>query len=255
VKGFREADADKLAEKRPATGYRSVRDAWQRAEVPVAALERLAQADGWQSLSLDRRAALWQVRALGEAPLPLFAASEARALPGDNRPPIEAGDEPEVVLPQASLGERVIEDYRTLSLSLKAHPLALLRARLAASGIVPAEALANMQDGSPVRVAGLVLIRQRPGTASGIVFATLEDETGVANIVIWPALFERFRRPVLGARLLAVRGRLQREGLVTHVVGAHFTDLSAWLHDLLEREADHREDGIVDAIPEARNFR
>jgi len=252
VKGFRESDAVRLAEARGVAWYRSVRGAWRRAAVSVQALERLAEADGWQSLGLGRREALWQVRALGGAPLPLFAAAEARALPGDNRPPIEAGDEPEILLPRASLGESVIEDYRVLHMSLKAHPLALLRPRLAGEGILPAAALAGLPDGKRVTVAGLVLIRQRPGTASGVVFATIEDETGVANIIIWPSLLERFRREVLGARLLAVHGRLQREGLVTHVIGERFADLSDHLRALAEAApgAD-----LAEAIPDARNFR
>jgi error-prone DNA polymerase len=159
-----------------------------------------------------------------------------------------------VRLPLLPLGAAIIEDYRVLGLSLKAHPLALLRARLREQGILPAAALAALPDGKRVTLAGLVLIRQRPGTASGVVFATIEDETGVANIIIWPALLERFRRAVLGARLLCVQGKLQREGVVMHVVGDRFVDLSGELQALAEIDA-HRPARVADALPEARNFR
>ena len=116
------------------------------------------------------------------------------------------------------LGEHIVQDYRTLRLSLKAHPLSLLRAQLAARRIVPNASLLQMKDGERVTVAGLVLVRQRPGTAKGVIFATLEDETGIANIIVWTHVFERFRRMVLAARLMAVTGRVQRQGLVIHVV-------------------------------------
>jgi error-prone DNA polymerase len=123
-----------------------------------------------------------------------------------------------------------------LHLSLKRHPLALLRGAMAAGGYVPAERLAALADGKRAKVAGLVLVRQRPGTASGVIFATLEDETGVANIIIWPKTFERHRRTVLTARLLGVEGTLQREGIVIHIVAHRLVDLSAHLHALADAE-------------------
>ena len=137
-------------------------------------------------------------------------------------------------MPAAELGEEVSDDYRFLRLSLKAHPLALLRETLGERGNVPAERLAKLANGKRVTVAGLVLVRQRPGTAKGVVFATLEDETGVANIIVWPPVFERYRRTVLSSRLLVVNGTLQREGLVTHIIAKHVTDLSCLL-DLLAK--------------------
>ncbi len=130
------------------------------------------------------------------------------------------------------LGEHVAEDYSPLHLSLKSHPLALLRHRLPRSLDLPAARLVTMKDGSRVGVAGLVLVRQRPGTASGVIFATLEDETSVANIVIWPKVFESHRRIVLTSRLMGVHGKLQREGLVIHVVADRLTDMSFLLSEL-----------------------
>jgi len=252
VKGLRESDAIALAQAR-GDGYQTLREAWRRSTLPPQTLERLADADAWGSLGLDRRDAIWQARALDEAPLPLFAVP-GPTLWGDNRPPAELDAEPEVTLPRLPLGAAIIEDYRMLGLSLKAHPLALLRERLRERGILPAAALAALPDRQRVMIAGLVLIRQRPGTASGVVFATIEDETGVANIIIWPAMLERFRRDVLGARLLCVQGRLQREGIVTHVVGDRFADLSDELQALAEIDGP-RTLRVADALPEARNFR
>ena len=266
VRGLREADALRLAAARDA-GYGTVREVWRRAGLGVPALEALARADAWGSLGLGRREALWQVRALGAAPLPLFALAEDRAAPGDNRPPPDQGAEPAVVLPALPLGEAVLEDYRALGLSLKRHPLALLRPGLHADGLAAASVLATAPDRRRVAVAGLVLVRQRPGTASGVIFATLEDETGVANVVIWPSVFERWRRAVLGARLLAVWGRVQRDGPVVHVVADRFADLSGRLDGLAHAggrftpartPADEGGESGIDAraaIPPGRNFR
>jgi error-prone DNA polymerase len=133
------------------------------------------------------------------------------------------------------LGEHVAEDYSSLHLSLKAHPLALLRERMAALGYAPCASLAERPDGARVGVAGIVLVRQRPGTASGVIFATLEDETGIANVVIWSRMFERYRRVVLAARLMGVVGRLQREGIVIHLVAERLVDLTEHLAALRER--------------------
>ena len=247
VKGFREADAIALAARR-GEGYRSVRDAWERGRVSPAALERLARADAWGSVGLSRREALWQVQALGAAPLPLFAAADRRA--GSNQPPVEAANEPEAILPPVPAGEAVMEDYRATSLSLKAHPLSFPRGRLHHEGLEPASALARWPEERRVAVAGLVLLRQRPGTASGVVFATIEDETGVANVVLWPSVFERFRKAALGAALLGVRGRVQREGIVVHLVAERLVDLSNWLREI-EGQGDPPApvSGVQDAAP------
>jgi len=222
VKGLREADIARLVARREG-GYGDAAALQRRARLGPAALERLAEADAMGSLGLDRRAALWAVQALDEAPLPLFAAAARRTL----------APEPEVTLPPAALGEEVAADYATLRLSLKTHPLALLRERLARDGVTPHAELATTAEGKRVTVAGLVLVRQRPGSARGVIFATLEDESGPANVIIWPDIFERFHRVVLASRLMAATGRLQREGIVIHVIAERLADLSHYLRDLM----------------------
>jgi error-prone DNA polymerase len=223
VEGLRSADVARLPSARP---YASIEDLRTRARVPVHAIERLAAADAFRSMKLDRRAALWDARALKPAPdLPLFAAADAR----------DEGVEPEPAqLPAMPLSEHVVNDYQTVRLSLKAHPMRFLRAHYAGRGFVTADALKTIRDGKRLGIAGLVLIRQRPGSAKGVVFITIEDETGVANLVIWPDVFERQRKIVMGARLMAVRGIVQRdeEGGVIHVVARQLEDDSHVLRRL-----------------------
>ncbi len=196
-----------------------MRDLWLRGGLSVGAIETLADADAFRSMGLDRREAMWAVRALNRVgdqdDLPLFAAS---------RPEREA--EPDAKLPPMPLGAHVVEDYRRLSLSLKAHPVAFMRARLAARGILRSDALDKVRSGERVTVAGLVLVRQRPGTAKGVIFMTLEDETGVANIIVWPKAFERLRAIVIGARFVAVTGKLQNEAGVIHIIADRMEDLT-----------------------------
>ncbi len=222
VNGLNQADMDRLVARRGA-GYDSIRDLWLRAELSPTTLERLAEADTFRSLGLDRREALWIVRGLNRAgdkdDLPLLRALSF----------IET--EPEAKLPPMPLGQHVVEDYRHLSLSLKAHPVAFLRAQLAKRGAIRAEELGTRALGR-VSVAGLVLVRQRPGSANGTVFLTLEDETGVANIIVWPKVFEGLRPVVIGARFIAVTGRLQREGEVVHVIAEKAEDLTRMLGQL-----------------------
>jgi len=256
AKGMREADAARILAARD-EGYATVRDAWRRAALDRRALETLARADAWGSLGLDRRAALWQVRGLGETPLPLFAYAEAQTLPGSNAPPPEWGIEPDVDLPALGVSEQVMADYRHLRLSLRHHPCALLRDELAADGIVTNARLADIKDGTWVAVSGLVVVRQRPGTASGVIFATLEDETGVANVIVWPAVFERYRRDLLESRLLRVAGTLQKEGRVIHVIARHLLGLNDYLRTLAmppDTFAFRQTDPSLD-IPDGRNFR
>jgi len=143
-----------------------------------------------------------------------------------------------VRLPEMRLGEHIVSDYAFLELSLKAHPMALLRQSFSREGVVRAIEFGTIEPGSLVTVAGLVLVRQRPGSASGVVFVTLEDETGIANLVVWPDTFERFRADLMGASLLSCHGRLQREGLVIHVVAERLADLSKRLAHLKE-DAPH----------------
>ena len=222
VKGLGEAIAEALVGVRRTTlrPFVDPADVWRRARLSVAALETLARADAFGSVGRTRRQALWAVRALGPEPLPLFAAT------GENRA------DPEVALPIMGIGEEVSHDYASFRLSLKRHPLALLRDRLTAEGVSRTARLAEMSNGQRVTVAGLALIRQRPGTASGVIFITLEDETGVANLVVWPTMFERYRREVMGARLIRVTGEVQREGIVIHVVAQRMEDLTDRLRAL-----------------------
>ena len=212
-------------------GYDSVRDVWLRAELAPSTIERLADADAFRSLGLDRRDALWAARGLnrvgGQEDLPLFARG-----PDPSR-------EPDLNLPPMLIGEHVVEDYRTLGLSLKTPPSALLRTALSERGVITADRLSSMTNGKRVRVAGLVLVRQRPGTASGVIFMTLEDETHIANIVVWPRVFERFRTVVLGARLCGVDGVVQSERGVVHIVAERLHDFSPMLAQLSSTTLDH----------------
>jgi error-prone DNA polymerase len=218
VKGFREEDAAWIVAAR-GNGYPDVESLWRRAGVAPAALERLAEADGFAAAGIARRDALWAVRGLrGPRPLPLFGADG------------EGAAEPAVALPAMTLGEAVIEDYLALRLSLRAHPMELLRPAMA--GLVPhagLPAIAPQGMGPRIVVCGLVITRQRPGTASGVIFVTLEDETGVCNVVVWPKIYETHRRAVIGARLMRVTGRLQREGAVIHLIAEGVEDVSAAL--------------------------
>ena len=223
VSGVKEEDGRKIVEHR-GQGYDSVRDLWLRTGIEPAALERLADADAFRSLGLDRREALWAVRGLRRSgdkdDLPLLTFSTTRE------------HEPDFALPTMPLGEHVVEDYRHLHLSLKAHPVAFLRNELRARGIVANETLPSIPPNRIVTVSGLVLVRQRPGTASGVIFMTLEDETSIANIVVWPKVFEEFRPVVLGARFACVRGQLQSESNVIHVIADEIIDMTPLLDRL-----------------------
>jgi len=228
IKGFAEKDAGSLLAAR-GNGYPDAGALWRKSGLSPAALETLARADAMGSMGLKRREALWAVRGLPNAPLPLFAAMGAE----------ERGAETQVILPEMPLGAEVIEDYAALHLSLKCHPVALLRDAFEEDGAVPAARLAEIPHGSRTKTAGLVLVRQRPGSAKGVIFMTLEDETGVANVIVWPKTYERFRRIVLASRLLMVSGTLQREGLVIHVVAENLIDCSERLAWLMEGHEAH----------------
>ncbi|HEX5453557.1 MAG TPA: OB-fold nucleic acid binding domain-containing protein [Stellaceae bacterium] len=158
------------------------------------------------------------------------------------------------LLPEMPLGEHVVEDYGTLGLTLKRHPLAFLRAELAREGLAAARDLATLPVGKRVAIAGLVLIRQRPGSANGVVFITLEDETGIANLIVWPDVLERFRRAALGATLLYCRGRLQREESVIHIVADDLKDWTARLNSLRERTGGEKPTRRALVI-QSRDFR
>ena len=226
ISGLSEQHA-RMIEAARGNGFDSVRDLWLRTQLPAAVLERLAQADAFRSLGLDRRDALWAVRALQRAgdkdDLPLFARVAMPAL------------EPDVALPPMLPGEHVIEDYRHLHLSLKAHPISFLRHELTARGIPPNGNLPNVRPGRRVTVAGLVLVRQRPGEGRAI-FMTLEDETGIANTIMWLRTYEAYRPIVLGPRFISVTGQLQNEQGVIHIVAEHFEDLTPLLRGLSQQD-------------------
>jgi len=216
VEGLKAAEAQRLTDFR-GEGYDSIRDLWLRTGLAPLTLERLADADAFRSLGLDRRAALWAIKGLRRAgdkdDLPLFRA-------------VATAREPDMDLQALPPGAQVIADYRHLKLSLKAHPLAFLRPELARRGVTPAGRLPPMKSGRRLTLAGLVLVRQRPGTASGVIFMTIEDEEAWANVIVWPRVFEAFRPQVLGARLVAVTGRLQNEQSVIHLVADRVEDWS-----------------------------
>lgn len=227
IKGFKEDDAGWIVTAR-GNGYRDPQSLWLRAGVKPAVMERLAEADAFLDTNLTRREALWQVKAIrSQMPLPLFN----DPIDGENI------QEPIVHLPTMQLGEEVVEDYVATRLSLRAHPMELLRPTF--QGITPHHKLINAALGR-ISVCGLVITRQRPGTASGVIFLTLEDETGVCNVVVWNKVYEQFRRIVMGGRLLRVSGYLQREGIVTHLIAQHIEDVSHKLSDL-----GHPRDDVI----------
>ncbi|PRX11388.1 UNVERIFIED_ORG: DnaE-like error-prone DNA polymerase [Martelella mediterranea] len=219
IKGLKKEDAEWLETAR-GNGYQTPEDVWLRAGLLPAVLERLAEADAFADAGLSRRDALWRVKAIrAPKPLPLFS------------DPIDGEhiSEPDVMLPVMNLGEQVVEDYVATRMSLRAHPMELLRPNM--PGLTLHSDLATTRQ-RRVSVSGLVITRQRPGTASGVIFLTLEDETGVSNVVVWKKVYERFRRTVMGGRLLKVTGKLQREGVVVHIIAETIEDCSWRLSEL-----------------------
>ncbi|MCY4168708.1 MAG: OB-fold nucleic acid binding domain-containing protein, partial [Rhodobacter sp.] len=212
IRGFKKDDGQWLAAARGG-GYRSIDAIWRRAGLGRPALMKLASADAFAEYGLSRREAIWGVKGLGgDRPLPLFVAD------GEGLPDLRT------VLPTLSPGERVFEDYVTTRLTLGAHPVSLLRGAMPESCV--SNRLRTMADGTWLSAAGLVIARQRPGTASGVIFLTLEDEAAVSNIVVWPKIFAKSRKSVMTGRLLLIKGRLQREGSVTHVIATVIEDYS-----------------------------
>jgi len=226
IKGLSEGRLKTLAERR-GERYQSIRDVWLRSGLNVGEIEKLAQADAFRSIGLDRRAALWAVRALD-------GSSAVERLPLFDRSTVHLPDtEPETLLPAMPLGQHVIHDYRTLSLSLKAHPLAFMRERLDREGVTPNADLVDAKNGRRVAVAGLVLVRQRPGKGNAI-FLTLEDEASVANIIVWERDFKRLMPVIMKSKFVRVRGKLQSASGVVHIVAETMDDLTPWLDELLE---------------------
>jgi len=227
ITGFREDWAKAIVRARANAPFSNMENLARRARLPQKALKLLADSDAMGSLGLDRRAALWEARRTPDGELPLFAAAAAR----------ELREEPALRLNPLTLGEQVAADYQLTRLSLKSHPMAILRPVFDAEKILPCAALRTAKAGSRVRVAGVVLIRQRPGKGNAI-FITLEDEDAIANVVLWASRFERFRRPVMAARLMVVEGEVQRskEGVV-HLMADRIIDRS----DVLARLSDMDE--------------
>jgi error-prone DNA polymerase len=214
--------AERIVAARARRPFTSLEDFARDTGLPKRALILLADADAFRSIGLDRRAALWAVRRLpDDVPLPLFEIAAAREQPDENARP----------LPLMPLPEQVVADYQTIRLSLKGHPMEFLRPMFTSERVIACEGVCHANDKKRVRCAGVVLVRQRPGSAKGVVFMTLEDETGIANIVVWPKVMERFRKEVMGARLILVEGYIQSSPEhVTHLVAQRLFDRS---HDLM----------------------
>ena len=246
VKGFSDKEAERLVEARNA-GVRSVEGFAVHAGLSRRSLELLAEADAFASLGLSRRQALWAVKGLADETnslkdAPLLAAMGVK--------------EHQVELPLMNLPQEVEEDYRTTSLSLRAHPISFFRESLDSLGAVKARDLAKMRDRRLVTVGGLVLVRQRPGTAKGVTFLTLEDETGVANIVVWQDAFAANRRLVMTSSFLVVHGQIQSESNVIHVVARRFTDLSPRLAEMKDEDgpAPRIRNRVTGGLIRSRDF-
>lgn len=222
VKGIRAEDMGILTEGR-GDGYQTI-TSLRDAGISITILERLADADAFRSIGLDRRKALWEVSALQDMPEEIFKGQ-----------PSESLLETQVELPLMTPGEHVVQDYSTIGLSLKAHPVSFVRPQLELLRILPTDTVNNVStNGQLIKVAGLVLVRQRPGTAAGVCFITIEDETGFTNLVVFEKLFETYRKEILHSRLLMVEGRLQREGIVVHVIVSKCVDLTKMLGKSLQ---------------------
>ncbi|QUJ75886.1 error-prone DNA polymerase [Sulfitobacter albidus] len=264
IDGMRQDAALRIMAAR-AEPFADVGDLKKRARLDRGQIGKLAAADAFRSVGIDRRQALWQAEGLRDAPaLALFDHAEAAA----------EGDEPAVALPAMPQAEHVVADYQTLRLSLKAHPMSFFRSSLRKQGYGSSHDLIYMAHGARVKLAGLVLVRQKPGSAKGVCFITLEDEAGVANLVIWPKLFEAWRATIMQARLLVVHGRVQTDGRVIHVVADHLEDrterLDTLAHERLpgtDARGDHPNHPIpgqvapvrahprdVRVIPKSRDF-
>ncbi|HEY0104386.1 MAG TPA: error-prone DNA polymerase [Brevundimonas sp.] len=253
IDGFRQAWAEQIMAARAQRPFADLEDLRRRADLPARALDRLAEADAYGSLDLSRRQGLWAARGVAaDSPAPLF---EAMGL-------IEADGRPPEALPLLSPSEEVVGDYQTIRLSLKGHPVRFLRERLEREGAVATSACADLGNGRRVAVGGVVLVRQRPGTAKGVCFMTIEDETGVANLVLWPDVFERFRPAAMGARMVLARGKVQTAEGVTHVVVDQLDDWTPLLGHLSQDQtpgsghapARGRHPRDVRVLPGSRDF-
>jgi len=225
IKGLAEDEIQALIQAR-STPYKNIHELCE-AGVSQSTLEKLADADAFRSMGMDRRQALWEVSALQDRPIALFQGQDS-----------ESKSEPQIELPLMTAGEHVVQDYTSTSLSLKAHPVSFVREQLRLLRVVSTGELSEIKDGTPLKVAGLVLVRQRPGTAKGVCFITIEDETGFSNLVVFQKVFDKYRKEILQSKLLMVEGELQREGEVIHVVVKRCFDLSKLLRGLSRTAAD-----------------
>ncbi|UXS43062.1 DNA polymerase III subunit alpha (plasmid) [Agrobacterium tumefaciens] len=251
VKGLANADAAAIIAGREDRSFSSVDDLWRRASVPAASLVELAEADAFRpSLGLARREALWAIKPLRDEPLPLFAAASQR----EHQTVVEI-NEPAVRLRPMIAGREVVEDYGHVGLTLRDHPISFLRQELARRRIVTCREAMEARDGKWLQAAGLILVRQRPGSAKGVMFITMEDETGIANIVVWQKVFEQNRPLLLSASMLGVQGRIQREGEVVHLVARSLVDLTPELASVGRRDArPHGRGGSSSRSREAAGY-
>ncbi|MEM7663643.1 MAG: error-prone DNA polymerase [Pseudomonadota bacterium] len=235
IDGLHEDEMEALMAAR-GSGFKTPDDIRRRSGISRRALEVLAAADAFRSMGLDRRQALWAVRgeASGKA-LPLFAAIDSA----------EQGSEPQTKLPQMPASEHVIQDYQTSRLSLKEHPMTFLRARYRTMGVRPTAEAVEAPNGARLETAGIVLVRQRPGSANGVFFVTVEDETGIANIIIWPRVGEVYRPILMGARIMLIKGRVQRADNVTHIVADQIIDRTDDLNLLTEEAVNDPLGGVL----------
>jgi error-prone DNA polymerase len=252
ISGFAEAHAQRIVEARGTKRFGSVEDFSRRTGLSRAVITRLAKAGAFGSLGLDRRGALWDAMAQAREELPLFDRGKQGKMQSarckvQNAKCKSQTDEPHtafpnqqsaVPLPTMSPAQEVLADYRATGLSLRAHPVQFLRDGLERLGVLPAVRLKSWPNGKPVRVAGIVLVRQRPGTAKGITFVTVEDETGTANLIIRPDVWRKFRQAAMGATILLAHGRLQRERLVIHVLVSRLENLSGRMEELTSQSRD-----------------
>ncbi|PWS30256.1 error-prone DNA polymerase [Pedobacter paludis] len=253
VTGIREEEMAVLLSRR-VTPFALVHELMD-AGLSLSTLERLADADAFRSLGLDRRRALWEVSALADRPVELFKGQAS-----------ESASEGQISLPLMADSAHVVQDYAATALSLKAHPVSFVREKLSLLRILSTREIAESHDGRLAKVAGLVLVRQRPGTAGGVCFITIEDETGVANLVVFEGLFTKYRREVLGAKLLMVEGKVQKEGEVVHVIVKKCVDLTGLMKNLaqdeladafipVDKRTQVRQQGSDLVLPSGRNFR
>ena len=227
ARGLAEKDAQRLAEARKHTPYTSILELARRANMHAGSLVRLAKSDAFRSMGISRRDAAWAIKSLRSDILPLFADADRR----------EQGIQPEiketpVALPPMTGGREVVEDYRSIGLTLRSHPVSFLREELTRRAISPCKALRTARDGSQISVAGLVLVRQKPGSAKGVMFITLEDETDIANLIVWPSTFDKLRRAILGAQVMTVRGKVQYASGVVHLIVEHLLDETELLNGI-----------------------